>query len=1160
MLIFVAVFSTLTAKAQERRTNSVVMEIENIVEYQPSGSTVWVDAKPHLPLFAGDRLRTGPRSRAVIRTGNRTPNRIDANSILHIDPDDGALVRFLRGAMYYFHRDAPGTRIRTPNSFAVIRGTEFHLHVSDDQQTTTLSLFDGEVEMQAEGTNVTVHSGEQVVVTSGQQPRVTRMASTAILAATNLIQWVLYYPGVLDVEELGLSAAEQNAVDASLKLYRQGDVRGALTAYPEDRLETGTAAESVLQAALLLSVGDLPAARTALERIKSSAKTAPAQNSVTDRLARSLERLIGAVQNPSAVAGREQQLQSSGLATEWLSESYLRQGALDLTGALVAARRAVEINPQFAFGWARVAELEFSFGRVRESRRALVRGLELGPRNAQAHALSGFLAAAENDIDRATRSFDQAIALDGALANAWLGRGLTRFRRGDIEAGREDVQIAVTLEPQRGFLRSYLAKAWSHSGDGKNAVREMALAKELDPADPTAWLYSALILVQENRVNDAIRDLEHSQALNNNRRVIRAPLLLDKDRAVLSANQAGLYRDAGMPEVSLREAGRAASYDYASYSSHLFLAQSYDALRDREQIDLRHENAFLTEYLLANLLSPAAVGTLTPQVSQQEYSRLFESDRVGFSSSTEYLSRGDWRQSAVQYGSYRDFSYSAEAFYQGENGEQPNSEFEQTAFTLRLKHQLTARDHVYFHSTLYEAEGGDVLPYHNPNDAIRGYKTKEEQHPSLLGGYHREWSPGQHTLLLVGRAPDRLEVRNPEYLTFSVDRLASPVEVDPIGFHEDYTSSLELYTAELQQIAAHRGGTLVAGGRFQEGDLETKAGLTRPTIPNAQNNFTHQQSDFYRSSLYGYEFWQVHSSLQLVGGLTYDALKYPRNFRFSPVSDRETSTQRLSPKVGFIYEPWTNAVVRAAYTRGLGGVSFDQSFRIEPSQVAGFNQAYRSIIPEAVAGANSGANFETAGLSLETRIRTGTYLGLSGEWLHSDLGRDVGVQEFATGFIPALLRERLDHHEQSLQATLNQLIGEGLSLGAIYRVSRAELESTFTGVPVNADFSAGERSRDDKALLHHLRLFALYNHPSGLFGQVETVWFNQDNSESATSLGDENLWQHNVFAGYRFARRRAEIRVGILNFTDEDYRLNPLNVTGRLPRERTFYSALQFNF
>ena len=64
-----------------------------------------------------------------------------------------------------------------------------------------------------------------------------------------------------------------------------------------------------------------------------------------------------------------------------------------------------------------------------------------------------------------------------------------------------------------------------------------------------------------------MRDLEKSQELNKNRRVYRSQLLLDQDRAVRSANLANVYRDAGMTDVSVREAGRAVSADYANYSA-----------------------------------------------------------------------------------------------------------------------------------------------------------------------------------------------------------------------------------------------------------------------------------------------------------------------------------------------------------------------------------------------------------------------------------------------------------------------------------------------------------------------------------------------------------------------------------------------------------------
>src|SRR6185436_3433200 len=102
------------------------------------------------------------------------------------------------------------------------------------------------------------------------------------------------------------------------------------------------------------------------------------------------------------------------------------------------------------------------------------------------------------------------------------------------------------------------------------------------------------------------------------------------------------------------------------------LAGSYYELQDPKLINLRYETPANAEYLLANLLAPVGAGTLSPTISQQEYSRLFERDRLGVVSRTEYFSSGDWVQSGAQYGVSDNFSYSAEAFYRSENGQRPN--------------------------------------------------------------------------------------------------------------------------------------------------------------------------------------------------------------------------------------------------------------------------------------------------------------------------------------------------------------------------------------------------------------------------------------------------------------------------------------------------------
>src|SRR5262249_12286707 len=156
---------------------------------------------------------------------------------------------------------------------------------------------------------------------------------------------------------------------------------------------------------------------------------------------------------------------------------------------------------------------------------ALEKSLALSPRNAEALALKGFLLNGEGKYREAITWFDRAIAVDPALGNAWLGRGLCKIHAGKDQDGRLGLLVAAALQPQRSELRSYLGKAYGNVGDSEHAMKELRLAEKLDPQDPTAFLYSAVINQEHNRVNEAIRDLEKSEQLNNNRSVYRSQLL-----------------------------------------------------------------------------------------------------------------------------------------------------------------------------------------------------------------------------------------------------------------------------------------------------------------------------------------------------------------------------------------------------------------------------------------------------------------------------------------------------------------------------------------------------------------------------------------------------------------------------------------------------------
>lgn len=1151
-------------------TNEIrIVELQGTAEVAAATATTWMPAQINQVLHPSDRLRTGANSRMALLWSDRSVVSFGALTELEVSPPDSAGAQcglhLLRGIVSFFHRDEPGRiRVITRGAVAGVEGTEFVLAVEPGNNTelTTMSVIDGKVRFGNEQATLLLTNDQQAVAEPGKAP-----VCTAGFIANNVLQWCFYYPAVIDPADLPFTPEEQKILGESLQAYRSGDLPVALAKYPAGR-QPGSDAERVYYAGLLLGVGQVEPAEAALASLSvTNASSRP------QRIAAALRQLIAAVKRqPNPAAVRPQ------LATEFLADSYYAQSraipGISLATALDSARRAVTNSPDFGFGWERVAELEFSFGHTGQALEALNKSLALAPRNAQALALKGFLLAAQNHTGEAMSWFNQALAVDSALGNAWLGRGLCRIRCGDAKGGREDLLVAAALEPQRAGLRSYLGKAYADAGDYPRAARELQLAKKLDPNDPTAWLYSALLNQENNRINDAIRDLEKSQELNDNRSVYRSQLLLDQDQAVRSANLAAMYQDDGMNDVAVREASRAVNYDYANYSAHLFLANSYSGLQDPNLINLRYETPAENEYLLANLLAPVSAGTMSPTISQQEYSPLFERDRLGVVSSTEYLSRGAWTQSGAQFGTFENFGYDVEGFYRTDPGQQVNNDVEQRQLSAAIKYQFTPQDTIYLQVKQYHATSGDLFQYYNPTNTNPGYRASEDQNPIVGLGYHHDWSPGVHTLFFATRLEDSLAVTNPAYPTL-VAFLGTPfgpiTAVPSTPTHEQYQGDLTIYSGELQQIWQTPEHNTIMGTRIQYGDFDTHNLQTgpynvAPLFPPPPASAAQQQfeSQFNRISAYGYHQWQVFDPLQLIGGVAYDRLRFPENFSSAPISGTGQTVNKVSPKAGLIWTPLDGTTFRFAYTRSLAGASLDQSYQLEPSQVAGFIQSYRSIIPESVVGPVPGANFETYGFSLEQKFTTGTYLGVSGNLLYSDIGQTVGAFNYYFLSPPAFpssgLTEDLNYREESLLFTASQLVGKRWAFTARYQLSQAVLNENFADLPAGVLVNNSSASQRLEGVLHQVDLLMVYNHPCGFFAQSDAHWYGQNNSGYNPGEPGADFWQLNALVGYRFPRRKAEVSLGLLNITDQNYSLNPLNLYDELPRSRTLALSLRLNF
>ena len=409
-----------------------------------------VQASPPRELYAQDLIHTLTNSMAVVwmRSDNTLVKLRELSTLQILPPEkkSSLWLNLVQGALYFFSRgDSHEVLVRTPHVTAAHQGTEFVITVDADR--TVVVVLDGTATLTNAYGSTNVESGEMGVAVDGQPPARTR------LEAKNLVQWWLFYPGVVDVDELEFTEAESNALAASIQSYRAGDLMAALTNYPgypspaEPQSEPG----KIYLAALYLAQGEVGKTEALLSNVPTNSS-----------LAQSLLWVIAAVQDN---VDKAPEVHTS--ASEWLGLSYYYQARNEpdrLEKALEAADHSVMIATNFAFGWERVAELEFGFGRTEKAKSALDKSLQLAPRNAEAHALEGFLLSAENRFSEARLEFEEAIRLDPNLGNGWLGRGLVRIRTGDAAGGLADLKMAAILEPNRSLLRSYLGKAFASAG------------------------------------------------------------------------------------------------------------------------------------------------------------------------------------------------------------------------------------------------------------------------------------------------------------------------------------------------------------------------------------------------------------------------------------------------------------------------------------------------------------------------------------------------------------------------------------------------------------------------------------------------------------------------------------------------------------------------
>jgi tetratricopeptide (TPR) repeat protein len=1043
------------------------VSVQGSVQVRRAGEAGWATVRLNDPFCPGDLLRLEPRSRAAVQLRSGALLRLDQNTTIAFvatAPRDTSWIELLLGAVHFISRISRGLTIQTPFVNGTIEGTEFWVEVTADQ--ATLAVLEGRVKASNAAGALTLESGQSAVARAGQAPTLRPI----VVTPSDAVQWAIYYPPLPrprpDDFPDRAGVAWPALVRRSLDEAGRGNLAAAFDALGGVPPDVADARVLLYRADLLLAVGRVDEATVDIDRVLA---VDPVNSG-----ALALRSIVAVARNARADAlglARQAVERDPRSPAARLALSYAQQAAFDLEGARASVQEAVALAPDDALARARLAELWLSVGDLDRALESATEAVARDLRSARAQTVLGFAALTQIRLRQAAEAFERAIELDPAAPLPRLGLGLTRIRSGDLEEGQRQLEIAVSLDPGNSLLRSYLGKVYYERRASVLAADQYRLAQDLDPQDPTPWLYEAIRLQSVNRPVEALQSLERSIQLNDNRAVDRSRFLLEQDRATREANRARIYDDLGFDQLALVEGWRSLATDPANYSAHRFLADSYSVLP-------RHEIARVSEVLQSQLLQPININPVPPilavsnsfilagtgpsTASLNEFNPLFERNRFSARLSGVAGGNSTYGDELVASGLYNRGSVSVGQFHYETEGFRENNDFKQDIYNVFAQVELTSRTSVqgefrYIHSTR-----GDLDVRIDPDNFRTDYRQEDEGSSVRLGARHA-FSPT--SILLASAIYQRSDV------AFS------------FGPENPGSSEQDGFLGELQYLLRRDRGTLIVGVGYGGAD-RTQA---TPEVS--------LDTEIRHANFYAYVPIFLPYRLTVIPGLSADLF------------DGIVHEDQINPKFGVTWNPVPLLTLRAAVFRTLER-TLTSSQTLEPTQVAGFNQFFAD---------GEGTSAWRYGIGADATVTRNVYVGTEFSW------RDLKVPFQDIG--PEGPVFHATWSEQLGRAYLYWAPHPWFALTADYLYERFERDIDLFNDGVKSTLET-HRIPLGVAFFHptgfSARFSATYVHQRGSFG------------EPAETKGD-SFWVADAAIAYRLPKRWGLISIEGRNLFDQKF-------------------------
>lgn len=1119
LILAAALFnSVFDASAAELCTPAIalVVSVQGIVEVRRSQEKNWQPAVLNHSLCPSDMIRVRQHSRAALRLSNESVLRLDQKTTLVLGGADGerqTLLEMLTGAIHVLTRTPKPFKINTPFLNAGVEGTEFLIELDQDQ--AKLVMYEGKLSASNSHGSIILADNEAAVVPRDQAPR-----KETIVRPMDAVQWALFYPAIISyqLDEQPDDEPATQHLRIAIDRYEHGRIAEALAALHDVPEGEHSPRFLIYRAGLLLSAGR---SNEASADIAQALRIEPGNSD-----AYALQAVIATVQNDNeralAIATHAVELNPASFAA-WLALSYVQQARFRIEEALEGAKKAVELDPENALGWARLAELQMAAGYPERAVKAAQQAVRLKPDLARTQTVLGFTHLVQIDTGAANAAFSRAVELDQTDPMPRLGVGLARIREGALEAGRIELEIAASLDPANSLIRSYLGKAYFEERRYPLAGTQFDLAKERDPNDPTPWLYDGIMKQTRNQPVEALRDIQKSIELNDNRAVYRSRLLLDQDQAARGSSLARIYDNLAFGNRAIVETAKSLTIDPANHSAHRFLSDTYADTP-------RYEVARVSELLQAQLLQPVNVNPVQPRLAVadlniitgtgparaafNEFTPLLERNKPQFVASGVIGNQSTRGDEAVLSALYGRASVSVGQFHYNTDGFRQNNDQKHNIYNAFVQYSVTPRFNVQAEVRTRQTEHGDLLLNFNPA-VFTPDRRKLDEDTARIGARY-SLSPNQD-LILSGIYTDRKEALiNVPDNTFAGTNVTDTTTTKSRG-----------YQAEAQYLLrGERYNVTTGGGAYQiDASKGERLDFGVPCPQFMECNLGLR--NFRRERYSGYLYTNINLPGNITGtiGGNYVSLKDGTNFEID----------KFNPKFGLQWDITRRLRLRLAWFETVKSALIANP-TLEPTQVAGFNQLFDDV---------NGTTAQRRGAGLDAVVSENLYAGVE----ISD--RNLGVPFFSDN----LTYSRTESQQEKLyRAYLYLLPHPYFSAKGEFQFEKFARDASTTGpygietasAPVNVSFY----------------------HPSGVFAKMTTTYVHQKvKSRTGENSGVDDFVLLDAAVGYRLSNRRGILSLEGRNLLDEDFFYRNVNFQAsepvyyqRFTPHRTLFLRVTLNF